>query len=40
LLAEGLRETPFWGRTFELPEILPGVENAYAAHHGQAPFGG
>ena len=30
LLVEDLRDTPFWDRYFEIVEILPGVENAYA----------
>src|ERR1700686_2292675 len=30
LLVEALRETPFWDRYFQIVEILPGVENAYA----------
>ncbi|MFM0205181.1 hypothetical protein PQR53_35770 [Paraburkholderia fungorum] len=30
LLVEALRETPFWDRFFEIVEILPGVENAFA----------
>ncbi len=31
LLVEDLREAPFWDRYFDIVEILPGVENAYAA---------
>ena len=30
LLIEDLRDTPFWDRYFDVVEILPGVENAYA----------
>jgi hypothetical protein len=30
LLVEDLRDTAFWDRYFEIVEILPGVENAYA----------
>jgi hypothetical protein len=33
LLVEALRETPFWDRYFEIVEILPGVENAYAKNY-------
>jgi len=33
LLVEELRETPFWDRYFEIVEILPGVENAYAKNY-------
>ena len=29
-MIEALRETPFWDRWFQILEILPGVENAYA----------
>ncbi|PTS79221.1 darcynin [Sphingomonas sp. HMWF008] len=39
LLVEALRETPFWDRYFEIVEILPGVENAYADNYGRAPLG-
>jgi hypothetical protein len=35
LLVEDLRETPFWDRYFEIVEILPGVENAYAKNYGR-----
>jgi hypothetical protein len=38
LLVEELRETPFWDRYFEIVEILPGVENAYAKNYGRAPL--
>ncbi len=33
LLVEELRETPFWDRWFEIVEILPGVEDAYARNY-------
>ena len=33
LLIEELRETPFWDRWFEIVEILPGVEDAYAKNY-------
>ena len=35
LLVEDLRDTPFWDRYFEIVEILPGVENAYAKNYAQ-----
>ncbi len=38
LLVEDLRESPFWDRYFEVVEILPGVENAYADNYGREPF--
>ena len=37
LVVEGLRETAFWGRYFEVVEILPAVENAAAANYGRDP---
>ncbi len=33
LLVEDLRESPFWDRYFEVVEILPGVEDAYAKNY-------
>ena len=36
LLVEELRETPFWDRYFEVVEILPGVEDAYARNYDRA----
>ncbi|MEZ4445118.1 MAG: darcynin family protein [Polyangiaceae bacterium] len=33
-LVEDLRETPFWGRYFEVLEILPCVEDGFARHYG------
>ncbi|MGF6772393.1 chlorite dismutase [Paraburkholderia sp. GAS199] len=33
LVVEALRETPFWDRYFQIVEILPGVENAYADNY-------
>ncbi|AWV02107.1 darcynin [Burkholderia sp. JP2-270] len=36
LVVEALRETPFWDRYFDIVEILPGVENAYASNYGEA----
>lgn len=38
-LVEGLREGPFWDRYFAVLDILPAVENAFAAHYGVAPLG-
>lgn len=38
LLVEELRETPFWDRYFQIVEILPGIENAYAQNYGRAPL--
>jgi Darcynin, domain of unknown function len=35
LLVEDLRETAFWDRYFEVVEILPGVENAYAKNYNR-----
>ena len=35
LLVEALRETPFWDRFFEIVDILPGVENAYAKNYNR-----
>jgi Darcynin, domain of unknown function len=35
LLVEDLRETPFWDRYFSIVEILPAVENAYAANYNR-----
>jgi Darcynin, domain of unknown function len=33
-IVEELRETPFWGRYFEVVEIVASIENAYALHYG------
>jgi hypothetical protein len=38
LIVEDLRETPFWDRYFDIVEILPGVENAYARNYAEAPL--
>lgn len=35
LVVEELRETPFWDRYFQVVDILPGVENAYAKNYDQ-----
>jgi len=32
-VVEALRETPFWDRWFQVVEILPGVEDAYAKNY-------
>jgi len=33
-LVEELRETPFWDTYFEVVEIVPMIENAFAHHYG------
>lgn len=38
LLVEELRETAFWDRWFEIVEILPGVEDAYAKNYEREPI--
>jgi hypothetical protein len=38
LLVEDLRETPFWDRYFQIVEILPAVENAYARNYNRVPL--
>ena len=38
LLVEDLRETPFWDRYFDIIEILPAVENAYARNYNRPPL--
>src|ERR1700743_1815216 len=38
LVVEALRETPFWDRFFQIVEILPAVENAYADNYDRAPL--
>ena len=40
LVVEDLRETPFWDRFFDIVEILPGVENAYAKNYGREAISG
>jgi Darcynin, domain of unknown function len=37
-LVEDLRETPFWGTYFEVVEIVPTIENAYAIHYEMPPI--
>lgn len=34
---EKLRETPFWDTYFQIVQIIPAVENAYADAYGRAP---
>lgn len=36
-LVDRLRETAFWDTYFEVVEILPAIENAYARSYGVAP---
>jgi Darcynin, domain of unknown function len=38
-VVERLRESRFWGRYFDVVEIIPGVENAYAEHYQVAAYG-
>ena len=38
-LVEHLRETPFWDVYFQVLEILPGIENAYADHYDVEAMG-
>lgn len=33
-VVENLRETPIWGVYFEIVEIIPAIENAFADHYG------
>ncbi len=35
MVIEGLRETPFWDFYFDIVEIIPSVENAYAQNYGR-----
>ena len=37
-IVEQLRETLFWGTYFEVVEIVPAIENAYAIHYGVEPY--
>ena len=39
-LVEHLRETRFWGDYFEIVDIIPAVEDAYATHYGVERAGG
>jgi len=38
-IVEKLREIEFWGTYFEIVEIIPAIENAYAAHYDTKPLG-
>lgn len=38
-VVEKLRETLFWDHYFQVVDILPGIENAYATYYEQAPVG-
>lgn len=37
-VVEELRTTKFWGTYFEVVEIVPAIENAYARHYGVDPL--
>jgi hypothetical protein len=37
-LIEELRETRFWGTYFEIVEIVPAIENAYALYYAVEPI--
>lgn len=37
-IIEELRKTLFWGTDFEIVEIVPAIENAYATHYGVEPL--
>jgi hypothetical protein len=37
-LIKSLRDTAFWDRYFEVLEIIPAVEDAYASYYGIAPL--
>lgn len=39
-LVEGLRETAFWGRYFEVCDVWLTVENAYAEHYAEIAVSG
>lgn len=39
-VVESLREIEFWDRYFEVVEIVPAIENAYATHYEVSPLGG
>jgi hypothetical protein len=38
-LIEALRESRFWGTYFDIIEIIPAIENAYARHYAVKPVG-
>jgi Darcynin, domain of unknown function len=37
MLVEALREQPFWGQYFDIVELIPAVENAYASNYDRKP---
>jgi chlorite dismutase len=37
-LVEELRETPFWDTYFDIVDIVPAIENAYARHYQVDPL--
>jgi len=37
-VVEMLRESAFWDVYFEIKEIIPSIENAYADHYSVSPF--
>jgi uncharacterized protein YutD len=39
-LVEELREKLFWGTYFEVVEIIPAIENAYALYNEVSPLSG
>ena len=39
-VVDSLRESAFWGKYFDIVDIIPSVENGYAAHYGVSPIGG
>ncbi|MEO0962724.1 MAG: darcynin family protein [Pseudomonadota bacterium] len=38
-VVENLRESDFWDTYFEVREILPSLQNAYAMHYDVVPYG-
>lgn len=38
MVVEKLRETRFWGPYFDVVEVLPGIENAYANAYDVEPY--
>jgi hypothetical protein len=37
-LVEALREQPFWGQYFDIVDLIPAVENAYASNSDRKPI--
>jgi Darcynin, domain of unknown function len=37
-IVEGLRETLFWGTYFDIVDIVPAIENAFAVHYDVEPL--